>query len=268
MNSGYLKINVASVKDNRAAIYFKYNEAAVSILKSAVPQNGRRFCRENKTWDVDIQSFPSLVKMFAECSVGGMYFECSSLISIYQKYCESHGIDCPFSRMDGMIPVQPELFDAKTAEKKPYPMNEILPSGFYKDPDIAGFVPEIPEGSSFSPYPHQVSGAAVLLKNHKYILADTMGLGKTFTAILAAYGTKGRKLIVTPASLKLNWRNEIMKFGIPEEDICVISSKTVSEDLKNNAEWAVVNYDSLRCALLQSSQRERRSRQHPQPFVA
>ena len=117
MNSGYLKINVASVKDNRAAIYFKYNEAAVSILKSAVPQNGRRFCRENKTWDVDIQSFPSLVKMFAECSVGGMYFECSSLISIYQKYCESHGIDCPFSRMDGMIPVQPELFDAKTAEK-------------------------------------------------------------------------------------------------------------------------------------------------------
>ena len=143
MNSGYLKINVASVKDNRAAIYFKYNEAAVSILKSAVPQNGRRFCRENKTWDVDIQSFPSLVKMFAECSVGGMYFECSSLISIYQKYCESHGIDCPFSRMDGMIPVQPELFDAKTAEKKPYPMNEILPSGFYKDPDIAGFVPVI-----------------------------------------------------------------------------------------------------------------------------
>ena len=247
MNSGYLKINVASVKDNRAAIYFKYNEAAVSILKSAVPQNGRRFCRENKTWDVDIQSFPSLVKMFAECSVGGMYFECSSLISIYQKYCESHGIDCPFSRMDEIIPVQPELFDAKTAEKKPYPMNEILPSGFNKDLDIAGFVPEIPEGSSFRPYPHQVSGAAVLLKNHKYILADTMGLGKTFTAILAAYGTKGRKLIVTPASLKLNWRNEIMKFGIPEEDICVISSKTVSEDLKNNAEWAVVNYDSLRC---------------------
>ncbi len=247
MESGYLKINVASVKDNRAAIYFKYNEAAVSILKSAVPQTGRRFCRENKTWDVDIRSFPSLVKMFAECSVGGMYYECSSLITIYQKYCESNGIDNPFSRLEGMIPIQPELFDAKKTEKKPYPMKEVLPSGYKEDPDITGFIPNIPEGSTFKPYPHQVSGAAVLLKNHKYILADTMGLGKTFTAILAAYGTEGRKLIITPASLKLNWRNEIMKFGIPEADICVISSKTVAEDLVKDAEWVIVNYDSLRC---------------------
>ena len=37
MESGYLKINVASVNDQRAAIYFKYSEEAVSILKSAVP---------------------------------------------------------------------------------------------------------------------------------------------------------------------------------------------------------------------------------------
>ncbi|MBQ4513006.1 MAG: DEAD/DEAH box helicase family protein [Anaerolineaceae bacterium] len=248
MESGYLKINVASVKDNRAAIYFKYNETAVSILKSAIPQTGRRFCRENKTWNVDIRSLPSLVKMFAECSVGGMYYECSSLITIYQKYCENNGIDNSFSRLEGMIPIQPELFDSKNTEKKkPYHMKEVLPSGYKDDPEISGFIPSIPEGSTFKPYPHQVSGAAILLKNHKYILADTMGLGKTFTAIMAAYGTEGRKLIITPASLKLNWRNEIMKFGIPEADICVISSKTVSEDLKNDAEWVIVNYDSLRC---------------------
>ena len=147
MESGYLKINVASVKDNRAAIYFKYSEAAVSILKSAVPRTGRRFCRENRTWDVDIRSFPSLVKMFAECSVGGMYYECSSLITIYQKYCENNGISNPFSRLEGMVPVQPELFEAEKSEKQPYPMNEVLPSGYKEDPDITGFIPDIPEGS-------------------------------------------------------------------------------------------------------------------------
>ena len=73
MKNGYLKINVASVKDNQAAIYFKYNEEAVSILKSAVPGTCRHFCKENRTWTVDIRTIPALVKSFAECSIGGMY---------------------------------------------------------------------------------------------------------------------------------------------------------------------------------------------------
>ena len=87
-------------------------------------------------------------------------------------------------------------------------MKDIVPEGYFEnaDPDLP--VPVLPAGSGFTPYPHQISGAAILLKNRKYILADTMGLGKTFTAILAAYNRTGRKLIVTPASLKLNWRNE------------------------------------------------------------
>ncbi|MBQ6342241.1 MAG: DEAD/DEAH box helicase [Anaerolineaceae bacterium] len=245
MESGYLKINVASVKNNSAAIYFRYSEEAVSILKSSVPQSRRHFCRENKTWNVDIRNFPSLIKSFADCSVGGMYYECSALIMIYQKYCENNGIENEFSGPEEIPPLQPELFAAENPDK-PEPMNEILPKGYMDGLNIPEFNPVIPDGSDFTPYPHQISGAAILRKNHKYILADTMGLGKTFTAILAANGIKGRKLVVTPASLKLNWRNEMIRFGIPESEICVISSKTVREDLETNAEWTVINYDSLR----------------------
>ena len=125
-------------------------------------------------------------------------------------------------------------------------MQDILPeiNGEIQDGSLP--VPVLPEGSGITPYPHQISGAAVLMKKRKYILADTMGLGKTFTAILAAYNTPGRKLIVTPASLKLNWRKEIIRFGINEADVCVIGSKTVKDDLQSGAEWVIVNYDSLR----------------------
>ena len=246
MKNGYLKINVASVKDNQAAIYFKYNEEAVSILKSAVPGPCRHFCKENRTWTVDIRTIPALVKSFAECSIGGMYYECSPLITIYQKYCEKNGIENDFSRLQGMIPFPQELVSRPKPAEQSCALLDILPEG-YDEEGKDSKIPALPEGSSFKPYPHQTAGARILMKNQKFILADTMGLGKTFTAIIAAYNTAGRKLIVTPASLKLNWRNEIIKFGIPESDICVISSRTVHDDIRSSANWVIVNYDGLRC---------------------
>ena len=245
MKEGYLKINVASVKDDRAAIYFKYSEEAVSILKSAVPGSCRHFCRENRTWTVDIRSIPALVKSFTECIIGGMYYDCSSLITVYLKYCEKNGIENDFTRLKDWIPFPQELTGKPQPSEQSCVLKDILPPDYDEDKD--GSIPALPEGSSFKPYPHQTAGARILLKNHKFILADTMGLGKTFTAIMAAYNTEGRKLIVTPASLKLNWRNEIMKFGIPESDICVISSRTVHDDIRSSADWVIVNYDGLRC---------------------
>ena len=241
MESGYLKINVASVNDQRAAIYFKYSEEAVSILKSAVPYSGRYFCRENRTWSVDIRSLPALIRSFEKYSIGGMFYECSALINAYQKYCRRMGV------VDGTRhdPSQPGLFPDGEQKGKISPSEEILPPG-YSETSAGNSSLRYPEGSLFRPYPHQVSGANILLEGGRYILADTMGLGKTFTAIMAAYSCGGRTLVVTPASLKLNWRNEIRRFGIPEDDICVISSRTASEDLKKDAVWTVVNYDSLR----------------------
>lgn len=245
MESGYLKINVASVNDQRAAIYFKYSEEAVSILKSAVPYSGRSFCRENRTWSVDIRSLPALIRTFEKYSIGGMFYECSALINAYQKYCGRVGIVDGTVRDKRNDPSQPVLFpDGEQKEKVSAP-EEILPPG-YGEITAGKSRLRYPEGSLFRPYPHQVSGADILIEGGRYILADTMGLGKTFTAIMAAYSCGGRTLVVTPASLKLNWRKEIHRFGIPEDDISVISSKTAAEDLKKDTGWTVVNYDSLR----------------------
>ena len=145
MESGYLKINVASVKDNRAAIYFKYNETAVSILKSAVPGSARRFCRENRTWSVDIRSFPELVKTFTECSIGGMYYECSSLVTVYRKFCEKNGIENDFSRLKGWIPLQPDLFGSGIAMDRTWNAGEILPEEHC--PDEENIELKYPEGT-------------------------------------------------------------------------------------------------------------------------
>ena len=68
---------------------------------------------------------------------------------------------------------------------------------------------EIPSGLL---YPHQADGVAFLISKKRAILGDDMGLGKTRQAIVAmeAAAPEGVILVVCPASLKLNWRREIL----------------------------------------------------------
>lgn len=74
--------------------------------------------------------------------------------------------------------------------------------------------------------PHQESGVKFLLSRKKCILADGMGLGKTTTLSVAAIeGNFDSVLIVCPASLKSNWRNELTCY-VPEKNISIIESFT------------------------------------------
>ena len=57
----------------------------------------------------------------------------------------------------------------------------------------------------------QKEGVKFLLANKKCILADSMGCGKTTQSIVSAMASKSKKiLIVTTASLKTNWKRELM----------------------------------------------------------
>ena len=90
-------------------------------------------------------------------------------------------------------------------------------------------------------YPHQADGVAFLLSKKRVILGDDMGLGKTRQAIVAmeAGTPEGVVLVVCPASLKLNWRREILMV-YPEAVVEVIG---VNELAVENPRWVVVNYD-------------------------
>ena len=72
--------------------------------------------------------------------------------------------------------------------------------------------------------PHQKEGVQFLLDRKKCILADDMGLGKSMeTAVAAIEGNFDSILIICPASLKTNWKKELLWY-VPERDITIIDT--------------------------------------------
>lgn len=92
-------------------------------------------------------------------------------------------------------------------------------------------------------YSHQVEGLAFLLARRGAILADDMGLGKTRQAILGlAEGAGGGPyLVVCPASVKANWRREILAVR-PDDEVHIVGEEAPA-DWKG---WVVINYDILK----------------------
>ena len=121
---------------------------------------------------------------------------------------------------------------------------------------------------------HQKEAVRFLLARKKCILADDMGLGKTAALSVAAIeGNFDAVLIICPASLKTNWKSELMWY-VPERDVTIIESyldknKTelekylgykegksnmtipeLQEEAKNVGKWSenrfvIVNFDIL-----------------------
>src|SRR5262249_27944628 len=93
-------------------------------------------------------------------------------------------------------------------------------------------------------YPHQSDGVSFLISKKRAILADDMGLGKTRQAIAALQvaARDGVILVVCPASLKLNWRREILMVDPAARTEVIGHDKEPVESPR----WVIVNYDLLR----------------------
>jgi len=94
-------------------------------------------------------------------------------------------------------------------------------------------------------FEHQKDGVKFLRKHKRAILADEMGLGKTRQAIVAAdEDTKdltGIRVVICPASLKINWKREIEE--VSEQPVQIIESGPERDILPVG--WVVINYDML-----------------------
>lgn len=89
---------------------------------------------------------------------------------------------------------------------------------------------------------HQKEGIRLLKEKNRAILADSMGLGKSRQAIVAAKESNASGiLIVCPASLKINWEREI-KIVYPDAKVSIIDKK---KEIDVNQEWTIINYDIL-----------------------
>lgn len=82
---------------------------------------------------------------------------------------------------------------------------------------------------------YQVDGVNLLLRDSSQLLCDEQGLGKTATTIVAVLRRSLYPiLVVCPASLKINWREEFKRFGGVSTDIDDITRDIV-----------IINYESL-----------------------
>ena len=86
----------------------------------------------------------------------------------------------------------------------------------------------------------QKEAVKFLLSRKKAILSLSMGMGKTFSAILAALeGNYKHILIVSPSSVKKTWENEL-KTLVNEEDITIVQGSKWKD-----AKFTIINYDIL-----------------------
>lgn len=137
-------------------------------------------------------------------------------------------------------------------------VEKLIGAGFIPDTQIQLFIEEkkaaqtclpnisIPENLSL--YPFQREGLLFTeTRGGRCLIADEMGLGKTIQALgwLKLHPEHRPAVIVTPASLKLNWAREIYKW-LPEEykDTYVISGRNNKADYSEK-KILIINYDIL-----------------------
>ena len=121
---------------------------------------------------------------------------------------------------------------------------------------------EVPESLQHIMRSYQEFGYKWLrtIEHYKFggILADDMGLGKTLQVISVLLAAKqedrlGEALIVTPASLVYNWKEEFAKFAPGLSTAIIAGSKDEREEQIKNAENAdilITSYDLLKRDIL------------------
>lgn len=107
----------------------------------------------------------------------------------------------------------------------------------------------IPVNDGLAYLPYQRGGIAYGASRKAVLIGDEMGLGKTIQAIGIANVTGASKILVLcPASLKFNWRNELAKWLTIPHGCLVIDGKTPATVVRSaitsdEPTVCVINYD-------------------------
>jgi SWI/SNF-related matrix-associated actin-dependent regulator 1 of chromatin subfamily A len=258
------------------AFYFAYDMDIISIIKSA---NARRYNPDNKCWTVanaEVIKILDKLSAIADTDNAKQYF-----LSLYQTSNNSQPEQKTETKITLTITDNGKSITIKTSKYHAGYINAVKACNDRKyNPDnyawtisktditalinrLQPFINEIdisvlsqyviteikPEitlkplvNTVRPPFTHQLQAAKFLLEKGKAILADEMGGGKTTSAIIAAYNIDGKKLVVCPASLKLNWKKEILLVDSTAK-IGIVNGKTIT-DLTGN-DWYIINYDIL-----------------------
>lgn len=93
----------------------------------------------------------------------------------------------------------------------------------------------------FVPYDFQIDDIKTLLEHKRFLNANEMGTGKTFESVVVGESIPKMKLVVCPASLRLNWEREIKNVN-PNSDVQILYSK---DEYHYSDKWTIIGYNSL-----------------------
>lgn len=129
----------------------------------------------------------------------------------------------------------------------------------YEQAIVQGVEP--PQVTLMPLYPYQREGMLHLAFNGRALLADEMGLGKTIQAIAACallhkMGKARRVLVVTPASLKTEWEEQIRRFTTL--DLQILYGGRAQRNRHYHAAapfFTLMNYEQVRSDVLDINER-------------
>jgi SWI/SNF-related matrix-associated actin-dependent regulator 1 of chromatin subfamily A len=196
--------NRVELRGDTAALYFEYGADRIEARRKLLPAARFKGEEGDKHWEVPLS--------LAECE--GL-----------AQFCARFEIAIPDDLAERML----EVVERSVANRE---ASRAL--AVEADFEIPGFEGEL--------RPFQKAGVAYLRSNPRALLADSMGLGKTCSAI-AGMLTHGvhRFLVVCPASLKYNWRNELARWAPGLTSVVVMGRKHADF----TADVVIVNYDLL-----------------------
>lgn len=107
---------------------------------------------------------------------------------------------------------------------------------------------DIPCNPTLAYLPYQRGGIAYAIAHPNTLFGDEMGLGKTIQAIGTYNADQEARtcLVICPASLKLNWRKELLKWSTKPIRIHVVKSGTKPLPPAVSIEVLIINYEMLR----------------------
>ena len=93
----------------------------------------------------------------------------------------------------------------------------------------------------FTPYDFQIEDIKEMLNKRVVLNANDMGCGKTMESVITGESMPMKKLVICPASLRLNWEREIKMIN-PDADVVVLYS---NDKFTTGKDWTVIGYPSV-----------------------
>lgn len=217
-------------------LHFPYNQELIDKIKILPPEK-RSFSYADKIWEVEAVALMEIFKGFAGRK--DIFFEFPSpkertqFLNIIEKHKKAEekkkaALQARLDRDDYILNIKEHLEDYS---------------------ESVDFTPLLKDG--VIPYPYQKWGAFFMAQLDSGILAMDVGCGKTISSLMSCeINEKVKKVLcVVPASLKLNWQDEVHKFTHQKAYVIKVTKNKLTKYRRNNgvkledAKYVILNYD-------------------------